>query len=119
MVPLRSVWIEYAESGRPVAREQRSTRPLARLAAQRQPARDVAGQVSGAVDASIALDGVVQGLSSLPEAERDTLVLFAWESLSYGQISDSLGIPIGTVRSRIDRARKPAARTPSRHRRTT
>ena len=48
---------------------------------------------------------MVAGLASLPGAERDTLLLFAWESLSYAQIADSLDIPIGTVRSRINRAR--------------
>jgi len=85
--------------------EERRLRALSRLAAQRQPAHDLASQVSGAIDASIAWDVVVSGLASLPESERDTLVLFAWESLSYAQIADSLDIPIGTVRSRINRAR--------------
>ena len=85
--------------------EERRLRALSRLAAQRQPAHDLAAQVSGAIDASIAWDVVVSGLASLPESERDTLVLFAWESLSYAQIADSLDIPIGTVRSRINRAR--------------
>ncbi len=85
--------------------EERRLRALGRLATQRQPAQDLAGQVSGAIDASVAWDGVVAGLAALPEAERDTLVLFAWESLSYAEIADSLGIPVGTVRSRISRAR--------------
>lgn len=85
--------------------EERRLRAVSRLAAQRQLGHDLASQVSGAIDASIAWDDVVSGLTSLPEAERDTLVLFAWESLSYAQIADSLGIPIGTVRSRINRAR--------------
>lgn len=86
--------------------EERRLRALGRLATQRQPAHDLAAQVSGAVDASMAWHDVVVALTSLPEAERDTLVLFAWESLSYAQIADSLGIPIGTVRSRINRSRK-------------
>ena len=85
--------------------EERRLRAVGRLAAQRQPGHDLAGEVSGAIDASVAWDGVVAGLAALPEAERDTLVLFAWESLSYAEIADSLGIPVGTVRSRISRAR--------------
>ena len=85
--------------------EERRLRAVGRLAAHRQPAHDLAGQVSGAIDASVAWDRVVAGLAALPEAERDTLVLFAWESLSYSEIADSLGIPVGTVRSRISRAR--------------
>lgn len=85
--------------------EERRLRAFGRLAAQRQPAHDLANQVSGAIDASIAWGDVVLGLTALPEVERDTLVLFAWESLSYAQIADSLGVPIGTVRSRINRAR--------------
>lgn len=44
-------------------------------------------------------------LAALSAAERDTLLLYAWGELTYEEIAISLDIPIGTVRSRIHRAR--------------
>jgi RNA polymerase sigma factor (sigma-70 family) len=44
-------------------------------------------------------------LAALPVEERDTLLLFAWADLSYEQIAEMLALPLGTVRSRLHRAR--------------
>jgi RNA polymerase sigma-70 factor (ECF subfamily) len=44
-------------------------------------------------------------VTALPEPERDALVLHVWEGLSYEEVADALGVPIGTVRSRLNRAR--------------
>ena len=41
----------------------------------------------------------------LPEEYRDAVVMRDMESLSYDEISDVLGVPAGTVRSRIHRGR--------------
>lgn len=48
---------------------------------------------------------VAVALGDLPAGERDALLLHAWEGLSYDQVADALGVPIGTVRSRLNRAR--------------
>jgi RNA polymerase sigma-70 factor (ECF subfamily) len=48
---------------------------------------------------------VAEALSVLSREERDALLLFAWADLSYEQIAEALGLPIGTVRSRLNRAR--------------
>ena len=54
---------------------------------------------------------LADALARLREGERTVLLLFAWEELSYDQIAAALDIPIGTVRSRLSRARaKLAAR---------
>jgi RNA polymerase sigma factor (sigma-70 family) len=45
-------------------------------------------------------------LGSLPAADRDALLLRAWAELDYDEIARALDIPIGTVRSRIHRARR-------------
>lgn len=45
-------------------------------------------------------------LRGLPPADRDALLLLAWADLDYEQIAQALDIPIGTVRSRIHRARQ-------------
>jgi RNA polymerase sigma-70 factor (ECF subfamily) len=44
-------------------------------------------------------------LSSLDRGQRDVLLLYAWEELSYEEIATALGVPVGTVRSRLARAR--------------
>lgn len=45
-------------------------------------------------------------LARLAKRDRDVLLLVAWESLTYDEVAQALGIPIGTVRSRLNRARK-------------
>lgn len=44
-------------------------------------------------------------LATLDVEQRDVLVLYAWEGLSYREIATALGVPVGTVRSRLARAR--------------
>jgi RNA polymerase sigma-70 factor (ECF subfamily) len=44
-------------------------------------------------------------LADLDSDQRDVLLLHAWEELSYEEIAHALSIPIGTVRSRLARAR--------------
>ena len=44
-------------------------------------------------------------LGTLSPGDRDALLLHAWAQLSYEQIARALDVPIGTVRSRIHRAR--------------
>ncbi|MCL2420130.1 MAG: RNA polymerase sigma factor SigE, partial [Conexibacteraceae bacterium] len=44
-------------------------------------------------------------LQGIPAADRDALLLLAWADLDYEQIAQALDIPVGTVRSRIHRAR--------------
>ena len=48
---------------------------------------------------------VVAALDSLSRDEREALFLFAVADLSYEEIADALDIPVGTVRSRLARAR--------------
>jgi RNA polymerase sigma-70 factor (ECF subfamily) len=48
---------------------------------------------------------IADALAALPGEERDVLLLFAWVELSYGEIAAVLEVPVGTVRSRLHRAR--------------
>lgn len=49
---------------------------------------------------------VRQAVLELPPASRAALVLREYEGLSYQEIADALGVPIGTVMSRLSYARK-------------
>jgi RNA polymerase sigma factor (sigma-70 family) len=46
------------------------------------------------------------GLTALARRDRDALLLHVWGELSYDETAVALGIPVGTVRSRINRARR-------------
>jgi RNA polymerase sigma-70 factor, ECF subfamily len=48
---------------------------------------------------------VVGAVEQLPEAQRLVMLLVAVEGLSYGEAADVLNVPIGTVMSRLSRAR--------------
>jgi RNA polymerase sigma factor (sigma-70 family) len=48
---------------------------------------------------------LVAALDALPAKEREALLLYALADLSYEEIADALDVPIGTVRSRLSRAR--------------
>lgn len=52
---------------------------------------------------------VVRALRRLRAEERDALLLVVWGELSYDEAARALGVPIGTVRSRIARARRRLA----------
>ncbi|MDZ4675612.1 MAG: sigma-70 family RNA polymerase sigma factor [Gemmatimonadota bacterium] len=54
------------------------------------------------------LDGeqIAAALDRLPEEYRLAAVLYFVEDLSYQEIADILGVPIGTVRSRLHRGRR-------------
>ena len=59
----------------------------------------------GGEDDTLARERLVEALVSLDARDRETLLLFAWADLSYEEIATALEIPLGTVRSRIHRAR--------------
>ena len=80
--------------------EQRRLRAYARIASQPQP---TAGD-GELVDADVAA-----ALDAMRPAEREVLFLFAWADLGYEEIAQALSIPVGTVRSRLARARAHAA----------
>ena len=48
---------------------------------------------------------ITRGLSLLPPEQREVLLLVALEGMSYREAADVQGVPIGTVMSRLSRAR--------------
>ena len=78
---------------------------MARVSARRLLDEDPAELAVAAADAGARWAGVLDAIRTLPEAERQVLLLFAWEELSYDEIALALGVPVGTVRSRLSRGR--------------
>jgi RNA polymerase sigma-70 factor (ECF subfamily) len=64
---------------------------------------EMASARGGLAGASPDVDGA---LGALPEAFRSAIVLVDIEGLSYEEAASVLGVPLGTVRSRLYRARK-------------
>ena len=63
-----------------------------------------------AVERAELRDRVAAAIERLAEREREALVLREFEGLRYREIAELLGIPIGTVMSRLYRARRSLAR---------
>jgi RNA polymerase sigma factor (sigma-70 family) len=57
------------------------------------------------LDSAARIRALVSALRALPPGERDVLLLVAWEQLTPAQAATVLGVPPGTARSRLHRAR--------------
>jgi RNA polymerase sigma-70 factor (ECF subfamily) len=80
--------------------EERRWRAYRRYAGGDQGSGE-ARMVDGSGEAALA-----SGLAELSAGERDVLLLYAWFDLSYGEIALALGVPVGTVRSRLNSGRR-------------
>ena len=85
--------------------ERRHYRALARSAARLVAPSDE-DLVIDRVSASAAGPALAVALASLDGGDRDVLLLVALADLSYAQVAQSLGVPYGTVCSRLNRARR-------------
>jgi RNA polymerase sigma-70 factor (ECF subfamily) len=86
--------------------EARRLRATARLTAGADGDAVEEDRVIAAADAEALLPSVAEAVLELPDAERDVLLLFAWEGLGYDDIAAALDVPVGTVRSRLNRGRQ-------------
>jgi RNA polymerase sigma-70 factor (ECF subfamily) len=78
---------------------------LARIPKQ-DPVPDFAEEVAGRIDDRERLVLVRTALAALRKPEREVLALCVWSGLDYAEAAQALGVPVGTVRSRLSRARK-------------
>ena len=62
-------------------------------------------KVEGAMEREAAKEMLARGLDRLPPEFREVIVLRELQGLSYKEISDVAGVPVGTVMSRLSRAR--------------
>ncbi|WP_328540542.1 RNA polymerase sigma factor [Streptomyces sp. NBC_00344] len=58
---------------------------------------------------------LAKALAKLSEGDRHALLLAAWADFRYQEIAEALDIPVGTVRSRLNRARKKMRAATSAH----
>jgi RNA polymerase sigma factor (sigma-70 family) len=70
-----------------------------------EPELGVAVQAADRVDAQRQMRSVLAAFAQLPESDKDVLALCVWSELSYEDAAAALGVPVGTVRSRLSRAR--------------
>lgn len=98
--------------------EVRMLRALARTSLD-PPADGGFEQVDDRVVADILRHDLAAALAELPSANRDVLLLVAWAELSYEEVALALQVPVGTVRSRLSRARAQVRRALAEHTLTT
>ena len=72
----------------------------------RSPASEPALSVPGSQETRVALAEVRRAYLSLSEEHREVLLLVAIEGLQYEEAAEILEVPLGTVRSRLSRARQ-------------
>lgn len=63
-------------------------------------------RVAARVSASATRQRLAAALAKLGRGERDVLLLIAWGELTYEETAQALRVPVGTVRSRLSRARR-------------
>jgi len=61
----------------------------------------VAESPAAVAEADATRETVIEALKTLPEAQRDALVLAYWGGLTAGQIADREQVPLGTAKSRL------------------
>lgn len=85
--------------------EGRRRRADGRLWGQAVIRPDFAEDADGRVSAEAVQNELRAALMALPRREREVFILYALGGLTYAEVADTADIPLGTVRSRIHRAR--------------
>jgi RNA polymerase sigma factor (sigma-70 family) len=92
---------------RHVRQEIRGLRATARAdgrLAGHQPGHD--NQVAERVDAQVMAQRIAPAIADLSDGDRDVLFLISWAQSTSVEVADALGVPVGTVRSRLHRVRR-------------
>ncbi|MEV7358779.1 RNA polymerase sigma factor [Kitasatospora sp. NPDC091276] len=83
---------------------RRHQRALAKLP-PREAMPDFAGELAGRIADAEELAAAKAALERLRPAEREVFALCVWEGLDHAAVAEALGRPVGTIRSRLSRAR--------------
>jgi RNA polymerase sigma-70 factor (ECF subfamily) len=92
---------------RQVRQEVRALRAIARSVGH-APGQEASheSRVADRIDAADMAASLAGALAELSDGDRDVLLLTSWAGLDSTEVADALGIPVGTVRSRLHRVRK-------------
>lgn len=71
---------------------------------------DFADEVAGRIDDAARLAAVRRAYDSLRRPEQEVFALVVWSGLGYAEAAEALGVPVGTIRSRLSRAREKLQR---------
>jgi RNA polymerase sigma-70 factor, ECF subfamily len=63
------------------------------------------GAVAPEQESNFSVALITDALDTLPTQQREVLILISLEEMSYAQAAEIIGVPIGTVMSRLSRAR--------------
>jgi RNA polymerase sigma-70 factor (ECF subfamily) len=76
------------------------------------PTQEVDENLAGTADTAAVTDvrDLERGLARLPAEQREVLLMVGLEDMSYAEVSRALGVPMGTVMSRLSRAREKLRR---------
>jgi RNA polymerase sigma-70 factor (ECF subfamily) len=85
--------------------ERRYRAALARVPAP-EPEADPGDDVAERIADEQRIRPALELLATLPRRQQEVFVLCAWSGLSYEDAAFALGVPVGTVRSRLSRARQ-------------
>ncbi|TQN28490.1 RNA polymerase sigma-70 factor (ECF subfamily) [Haloactinospora alba] len=85
--------------------EARRWRAIQRTASAGADTGELDERVTERVSAASVRGRLAGALAALPARHRDVLLAVAWGGMDYAEVAEALGIPVGTVRSRLHRAR--------------
>lgn len=92
---MRNLWIDTARS-----RNRRAAHEAPELEGEK-----VGSDPRDAMDASVDLKRIMAAMSGLPDEQREVVALILVEGFGYREVAEMLGVPIGTVSSRLVRGR--------------
>lgn len=84
--------------------EQRRLQAYGRAASRQFDAQDDWEETCGRLDAGASAGLLAAALATLPRRDYEILTLRYWTDLSHQEIATAVGIPVGTVKSRLNRA---------------
>lgn len=92
-------------------RRDERRRMLAYRRALPAPADDGTDAATARADASLSRNALAAAIAGLEPGDRDALLLQVLTELTYAEIALALGVPQGTVKSRLNRARRQVSET--------
>ena len=91
---------------RHIRSQHRQLRAYGRAASRELSPRDGTDDVCSRVDADVSSGALASALATLSQGDLAVLTLHCWAELPHDEIGCALGIPTGTVKSRLNRARR-------------